>query len=368
MSSSASSSMTLAGQATRSLQLRNRVLTGLTIILATLVVLAAGIGAVHIPPLDVLKLLMSPPGTSVWQSMPQEQLQQAMVLWNIRLPRLALGVLTGMALAVSGAAMQALLRNPLAEPGLVGVSGGAALFAALAIVLGGSWMVALHDVIGEFALPIFAFVGSLIATILIFAISTRQGQTSIALMLLAGIAIGSLCGALIGLMTFVATDLEMRSLNFWSLGSLGAATWPMVTMVACLSGSSVLILLKQSSALNTLALGEVQASLLGVSVKRLNQVCIGAIALAVGAVVSVTGIIGFIGLVGPHLVRLAVGPDQRLVMPASALVGAILVLLSDLLARTIAVPTEVPVGIITALLGVPFFLALLFRMRRKIGL
>lgn len=353
--------------ASRSIQLRSRVLIGLGVTLGILVVLAAGIGAVSIPPMDVLTLLMRPPGSAGWQAIPQEQMQQAMVLWNIRLPRLALGVLTGMSLAVSGAAMQALLRNPLAEPGLVGVSGGAALFAALAIVLGGSWMVALHDVIGEFALPIFAFIGSLIATLLIFAISTRKGQTSIALMLLAGIAIGSLCGALIGLMTFIASDLQMRSLNFWSLGSLGAATWPMVTMVACLSGSSVLILLRQSSALNTLALGEVQASLLGVAVRRLNQICIGAIALAVGAVVSVTGIIGFIGLVAPHLVRLAIGPDQRLVMPASALVGAILVLLSDLLARTIAAPTEVPVGIITALLGVPFFLALLFRMRRKIG-
>ena len=365
--SAAAPSMHPVIAASRSMQLRSRVLIGLGVTLVILVVLAAGIGAVSIPPLDVLNLLMRPPGSSGWQAIPQEQMQQAMVLWNIRLPRLALGVLTGTALAVSGAAMQALLRNPLAEPGLVGVSGGAALFAALAIVLGGSWMVALHDVIGEFALPIFAFIGSLIATILIFAISTRQGQTSIALMLLAGIAIGSLCGALIGLMTFIASDLQMRSLNFWSLGSLGAATWPMVTMVACLSGSSVLILLRQSSALNTLALGEVQASLLGVSIRRLNQVCIGAIALAVGAAVSVTGIIGFIGLVAPHLVRLAIGPDQRLVMPASALVGAILVLLSDLLARTIAAPTEVPVGIITALLGVPFFLALLFRMRRKIG-
>ncbi len=366
--SKAASTLPLVLPASRSLQLRSRVLIALGLTLCLLIILAAGIGAVSIAPAHVIKLLLIPPGSSGWQSIPQEHMQQAMVLWNIRLPRLALGVLTGAALAVSGAAMQALLRNPLAEPGLVGVSGGAALFAALAIVLGGTWMSALHNVIGEFALPIFAFIGSLLATILIFVISTRQGRTSIALMLLAGIAIGSLCGALIGLMTFIASDLQMRSLNFWSLGSLGAATWPMVTMVACLSGSAVLILLRQSSALNTLALGEVQASLLGVSVRRLNQVCIAAIALAVGAAVSVTGIIGFIGLVAPHLVRLAIGPDQRLVMPASALVGAILVLLSDLLARTIAVPTEVPVGIITALLGVPFFLALLFRMRRKIGL
>lgn len=360
--------MPLAQPKVRSLQLRGRILLGMSLVLLIIVVLAAGIGAVAIAPLDVLKLLLSPPHTDAWLAIPQEQMQQAMVLWNIRLPRLALGVLAGMALAVSGATMQALLRNPLAEPSLVGVSGGAALFAAYAIVLGGSWMTALQGYIGEFALPIFAFAGSLAATILIFSISTRQGRTSIALMLLTGIAISSLCGALIGLMTFIANDLQMRSLNFWSLGSLGAATWPMVAMVACLSGGAALVLLKQASALNTLALGEVQASLLGVSVRRLNQVTITAIALAVGSVVSVTGIIGFIGLVAPHLVRLAIGPDQRIVMPASALVGAILVLLSDLLSRTIAAPTEIPVGIITALLGVPFFLLLLFHVRRKIGL
>ncbi|MCB5187656.1 iron ABC transporter permease [Methylobacillus caricis] len=365
---SSASTMPLSLRATRSVHARSKILLALGLVLFVIIVLAAGTGAVQIPPLLVIKLLVTPPFSTAWQDIPQEHMQQAMVLWNIRLPRLGLGILTGMALAISGAAMQALLRNPLAEPSLVGVSGGAALFASLAIVLGGSWMLALQQSIGEFALPIFAFIGSLLVTILIFIISTRQGRTSIALMLLAGIAIGSLCGALIGLMTFIASDLQMRSLNFWSLGSLGAATWPMVGMVSCLGGASVIILLKQASALNTLALGEVQASLLGVSVRKLNQVCITCIALAVGAVVSVTGIIGFIGLVAPHLVRLAVGPDQRVVMPACGLVGAILVLLSDLLARTIAAPTEIPVGIITALLGVPFFLALLFRMRRKIGL
>ncbi len=343
-------------------------LPGLTLALLITVVLAAGIGAVNIAPMQVLSLVATPPWSAGWHALSGDDLQQAMVLWNIRLPRLALGVLTGATLAVSGAAMQALLRNPLAEPSLVGVSGGAAVFASTGIVLGGSWMLALQGWIGEFALPAFAFIGSLAVTLFIFAISTRQGRTSVALMLLAGIAISSLCIAIIGLLSFVASDVQARTLNFWSLGSLGAATWPMVLMVSCLSGVSLLALLRQSSALNTLALGEVQAQLLGVSLHRLNRICITCIALSVGAVVSVTGIIGFVGLVGPHLVRLAVGPDQRLLMPASAFVGAILVLLADLLARTIAVPTEIPVGIITALLGVPFFLALLFRMRRNIGI
>ncbi|OAM53115.1 heme ABC transporter permease [Methylovorus sp. MM2] len=347
---------------------RNSILLTLFVALIFTLIISAGIGAVQIPASRVLELLTIPPFSDKWQSIPQEYMQQAMVLWNIRLPRLLLGVLTGASLAVSGAAMQALLRNPLAEPSLVGVSGGAAVFAAAGIVLGGTWMPALHNLIGEFALPSFAFIGSLGVTVLIFAISTRQGRTSVALMLLAGIAISSLCIALIGLLTFLATDIQIRTLNFWSLGSLGAATWPMVSMVVCLAGISVVVLLKQAGALNTLALGEVQAQLLGVSVKKLNRLCIATIALSVGAVVSVTGIIGFIGLVAPHLVRLTFGPDQRLVMPASALVGAILVLLSDLIARTISAPTEIPVGIITALLGVPFFLVLLFRMRRKIGI
>lgn len=347
---------------------RPAILLTLLVILLAVLVLSAGIGAVEIPALKVLQLLTTPPFSAGWQSIAPDSMQQALVFWNIRLPRLALAVMTGSALAVAGAAMQALLRNPLAEPSLVGVSGGAAVFAATAIVLGGSWMPALQSVLGEFALPAFAFAGSLSVTTLIFAISTRQGSTSVALILLAGIAIGSLCMALIGLLTFVATDVQIRVLNFWSLGSLGAATWPMVTMVVCLAGLPLIFLLKQSGALNTLALGEVQAQLLGVSVKQLSRRCIVAIALSVGAIVSVTGIIGFVGLVAPHLVRLTFGPDQRLVMPACAFVGAILVLLSDLLARTLVSPAEIPVGIITALIGVPFFLALLFRMRRKIGI
>lgn len=365
---SATTTIPLLAQSHPLINRRSSILLSLFVALIVTLILSAGLGAVDIPSLRVLQLLAAPPFSAAWDTIAPEHMQQAMVLWNIRLPRLGLGILTGAALAVSGAAMQALLRNPLAEPSLVGVSGGAAVFAAIAIVLGGTWMASLQSIIGEFALPVFAFIGSLGVTIFIFAIATRQGRTSVALMLLAGIAIGSLCIALIGLLTFVATDVQMRSLNFWSLGSLGAATWPMVGMVTCLSGIPVAILLRQAGALNTLALGEVQAQLLGVSMRRLNRLCISCIALSVGAVVSVTGIIGFVGLVAPHLVRLACGPDQRLLMPASALVGAILVLLSDLLARTIASPVEIPVGIVTALLGVPFFLVLLFRMRRRIGL
>ena len=347
---------------------RSGILLALSIALLITLVVAAGIGAVKIPVSSVFQLLISPPSSENWQLIQPDMMQQAMVFWNIRLPRLFLAVLTGATLAVCGAAMQALLRNPLAEPSLVGVSGGAAVFAAFAIVLGGSWMPYLQGIMGEFALPLVAFIGSLSVTVCIFSLSTRQGRTSVALILLAGIAIGSLCMALIGLLTFVASDVQIRVLNFWSLGSLGAATWPMVTMVICLAGLPLVFLLKQSAALNTLALGEAQAQMLGVSVRRLNRWCIAAIALSVGAVVSVTGIIGFVGLVAPHLVRLLFGPDQRLVMPACALLGAILVVVSDLIARTIAAPTEIPVGIITALIGVPFFLLLLFRMRRKIGL
>jgi iron complex transport system permease protein len=347
---------------------RFSILLALLCALLVTLVISAGMGAVEIPALKVLQLLTQPPFSASWQSIAPDSMQQALVFWNIRLPRLALAVMAGATLAVAGAAMQALLRNPLAEPSLVGVSGGAAVFAAAAIVLGGSWMPALQSIIGEFALPAVAFIGSLSVTVLIFSISTRQGRTSVALILLAGIAISSLCIAFIGLLTFVATDVQIRVLNFWSLGSLGAATWPMMAMVICLAGLPLIFLLKQAGALNTLALGEVQAQLLGVSVKQLSRWCIAAIALSVGAIVSVTGIIGFVGLVAPHLVRLTFGPDQRLVMPACAFVGAILVLLSDLLARTLVPPTEIPVGIITALIGVPFFLLLLFRMRRKIGI
>lgn len=347
---------------------KQRLLLLLWIALGITLLLSAGIGAVAIAPSKVMQLIATPPFSSQWQHIADADMQQAMVLWNIRLPRLMLGMLTGAALAVSGAVMQALLRNPLAEPSLVGVSGGAAVFAATAIVLGGSWMPALQGMIGEFALPTFAFIGSLGVSVFIFAISTRQGNTSVALMLLAGIAISSLCMAMIGLLTFIATDVQIRTLNFWSLGSLGAATWPMVGMVSLLAGGAVLFLLRQAGALNTLALGESQAKLLGVSVQKLSRQCILCIALSVGAVVSVTGVIGFVGLIAPHLVRLTIGSNQKIVMPACALIGAILVLLADLIARTIAAPTEIPVGIITALIGVPFFLVLLFRMRRHVGI
>ena len=337
-------------------------------VLCAAVLLSAGIGAVDIPPRTVLSLITKPPFTDAWTHIPTLQTQQAIILWEIRLPRLALAILTGASLAVAGSAMQALLRNPLAEPSLVGVSAGAALFTSAGIVLGGYKLTVLQDAMGELALPALAFSGSLLVSILIYKISSHQRKTSMTLMLLAGIAINSLCVALIGLLTFIANDAQIRTLTFWSLGSLGSATWSTVGITTCLSIIGIIVLLRKAGALNALALGEGQAGLLGISISTLNRTCIVCIALSVGAVVSMTGIIGFVGLVAPHIVRMTLGPDQRLVMPASAIVGAILVVCADLIARTVVAPTEIPIGIITTLIGVPFFLLLLFRMRQNIQL
>ncbi len=337
-------------------------------VLCAAVLLSAGIGAVDIPPRTVLSLITKPPFTDAWMHIPPLQTQQAIILWEIRLPRLALAILTGASLAVAGSAMQALLRNPLAEPSLVGVSAGAALFTSAGIVLGGYKLTVLQDAMGELALPTLAFSGSLLVSILIYKISSHQRKTSMTLMLLAGIAINSLCVAFIGLLTFIANDAQIRTLTFWSLGSLGSATWSTVGITACLSIIGIIVLLRKAGALNALALGESQAGLLGISISRLNRTCIVCIALSVGAVVSMTGIISFVGLVAPHIVRMTLGPDQRLVMPASAIVGAILVVCADLIARTVVAPTEIPIGIITTLIGVPFFLLLLFRMRQHIQL
>jgi iron complex transport system permease protein len=260
---------------------------------------------------------------------------------NIRLPRLLLAVSAGAGLAMAGALMQGLFRNPLADPGLIGVSSGAALAAGITIVLGSVWFPDLPRSLGSWTLVLMAFVGGLGVTALIYAISQGEGGTRVGHMLLAGIAVNALAGAGLGLLNYIATDEQLRNLQFWLMGSLGGARWSAVWLV------------------NALALGEAQATLLGVPVERVKRLAIVITALAVGVVTATTGIIGFVGLVAPHMVRLLSGPDHRWVLPGSALLGASLVLLADALARTVAAPAELPLGVLTALVGVPFFLLLL---------
>lgn len=283
----------------------------------------------------------------------------ALVFLNIRLPRLVLGLAAGAGLGMAGAIMQGVFRNPLADPGLIGVSSGAALAAGLTIVMGALWFPELPRSLGSWALVLMAFVGGLLVTALVHALSRGEGGTRVSMLLLAGIAINALAGAGLGLLSFLATDEQLRSLQFWLLGSLGGARWSAVMLVAGVTAVALLIGLRMARPLNALALGEAQAVLLGVAVEPLKRRALVVTAMAVGAVTATTGIIGFIGLVAPHMVRLAVGPDHRWVLPGSALLGACLVVLADAVARTVAQPAELPLGVLTALVGVPFFLLLL---------
>lgn len=285
------------------------------------------------------------------------------IIYDIRLPRVVLGMLIGAALAVSGAVMQGLFRNPLADPGLVGVSSGASLGAITVIVLGTSVLAPVMSIFGLYALPLAAFLGGLGTTLLLYRVATRRGQTSVATMLLAGIALGAMAGAFSGILVYLADDRQLRDLTFWGLGSLAGATW---TKIAS-AGPIILLALFASPfmarSLNALGLGEATAHHLGIPVQRFKNVAIVVVAAATGASVAVSGGIGFVGIVVPHLLRLLIGPDHRYLLPASALLGACLLLLADAVSRTIVAPAELPIGIVTAAVGAPFFLWILLRRR-----
>ncbi len=275
--------------------------------------------------------------------------------------------MVGALLAVAGAIMQGLFRNPLADPALVGVSSGGALAAAAAIVVSDRMMAnssAAHFEI----LPLAAFGGSLLTTLALYRISSRDGRTSVAVFLLSGLAIAALANAGIGLLVFIADDRQLRDITFWLLGSLAGATWTKATFVfpAVVLGLAAIPFVARG--LDVLVLGEAEAFHSGVNVERLKTVCIVMVSAITGAAVSICGVIGFVGIIVPHLIRLVAGPGHRLMLPASAIAGAILMVGADTLARTLAAPAEVPVGILTATLGAPFFLALLLRRRALAGL
>ncbi|MBX3015569.1 MAG: iron ABC transporter permease [Caldilineaceae bacterium] len=337
-------------------------LIGLLIGLVVAILFAVGIGAVAIAPGQVLAILAKQIGITLPWAFTE---QQAAVLLAIRIPRVLLGSLIGAGLAVSGAALQGLFRNPLADPGLIGVSSGAALAAVATIVLGATFASALFQTLGLFTLPLVAFAGSVGATLLVYQLSLVAGRTVVATMLLAGIAVNALLGAFTGLLTFVATDAQLRNITFWGLGSVSGATWRSVWAVMPFIALTLLLLPRLARPLNALALGEAEANHLGFAVERTKRLIVVLVALTVGASVALTGIIGFVGLLVPHLLRLLVGPDHRVLLPGSALLGATLLLLADLVARTIVAPAELPIGIVTAMIGAPTFLWLLLRDRRR---
>lgn len=292
--------------------------------------------------------------------------QLAMILAEIRIPRLLLGLIVGGGLAICGAVMQGLFRNPMAGPGLLGVSSGAAFGAVLSIVLGGKLLGRLADsgAVAAWLLPTMAFGGGLASIFVVHRLSLVNGKTDIATMLLAGIAVNAIAGALIGLLSYLADDAQLRGLIFWSLGSLEITDWRKLLVAMAFIVPAIALLPRYADALNANLLGEREAGHLGIEMEKVKRRLIVLVALVVGISVSLSGVIGFVGLVVPHLIRLLIGPDHRLLLPASALFGAVLLVGADIVARTVAAPAEIPIGIITAILGGPFFLWLLLRFHR----
>ncbi len=285
------------------------------------------------------------------------------VVAELRLPRALLAALIGAGLGVAGCITQGVFRNPLADPGLIGVSGGAALAAVSVIVLSG--FLPLSALTGPVLLPLAAFAGALAVTWIIYRLGTRQGHTQVALMLLAGIAVNVVVGAATGLLTFVADDDQLRDLVFWSMGSLAHGSWPELLALLLFILLPVLLVMRSARLLNALMLGEAVAGHLGFDVQRQRRWLLAAAAMMAGAAVAVAGVIGFIGLVVPHVLRLLSGPDHRILLPLSALTGASLLLLADTLCRVIIAPAELPVGLMMALTGGPVFILLLVRQSRR---
>ncbi|OOE61223.1 FecCD family ABC transporter permease [Salinivibrio kushneri] len=283
------------------------------------------------------------------------------IVQQVRLPRTLLCLFVGALLAVCGALMQGLFRNPLADPGIIGVSGGASLGGALGLLLlsFGSINLAFH-----LSVPLFAFFGALLATLFVYRIGTTAMGTSVTVMLLAGIAISALSGAALGMINYVADNQTLRDIALWSMGSLTGASWGQIGLTGVAAVALTVFAYCRAHQLNALLLGENEAAYLGIDIHRLKRLLIIATAAGMGISVSAAGLIGFIGLVVPHIGRLLAGPDHRMLIPLSAVLGALLLTLADIIARVIVAPAELPVGIITALMGAPFFIWLLIQQRQ----
>ena len=320
------------------------VFIGLLLILATLVLVGASQGALKI----TFASLQDAHYRDIWL--------------NIRLPRVLLAVLVGGALATAGVIMQGLFRNPMADPGLLGVSSGSALMVGVAII----FPVSLPAAFLLYEQMIFAVVGSLVVCAVIFLISLRHQHGGMIQLLLAGIAINALCGAAISILSYVGDEQQLRQLTLWMMGSLGQAQWPTLLVAASFAVPAMIATAWLATTLNLLQLGDEEAHYLGVNVKRKRQLLLLLSSLLVGAAVSVSGVIGFIGLVIPHLIRMTIGADHRWLLPCSTLAGACLLLVADTLARTLVQPAEMPVGLLTSLIGGPYFLWLILRTRRAL--
>lgn len=331
-------------------------LGGLAAALVAVSVWSVTVGAVGLPIRDVVAVIGELLGFGDADVSPTCET----VIRNIRLPRILLAAAVGGSLALCGAALQGVFANPLADPGLIGTSSGAALGAVIGIVTGlGS--------VGGWSTPLFAFIGALAVTALVYRVARHDGRTEVVTLVLTGIAVNAIVVASIGYLTYRADDQELRSIVFWQLGSMASARWTSVAVAAFFLAVGVSLLPRFGRSLDLLALGEAEANHLGVDTERLRRIVMATTALVVGASVAVAGIIAFVGLVVPHLLRLVAGPSHRLLLPASVLGGALLLVGADMIARTIVEPAELPLGVLTSAVGGVFFLWLLLATRREQG-
>ena len=333
------------------------VIAGLFALLAAGMLASLALGAVSIPPSAVVGILLDHAGFDTGIDFTS---QQDAVMWGIRLPRILLGGIVGAGLGVAGASYQAIFRNPLADPQLIGVSSGAAFGSALTILL-------LGGVLGALAGPLGGLIGGLIAGALVYSLARHGGRTEVVTLILAGIAIAAVGTAGAGFISIVADEPSLKSELFWVLGSLTFSTWRLVWFTLPFVALAAVVLPIYGSAMNVSLLGDSEARSLGIDVERFRMIVLALATMAVGASVAAAGVIGFVGLLVPHGIRMVAGPDNRLVVPGSAIGGAALVILVDLIARTVASPTEIPVGLLTAVLGGPVFVWLIGRTRREHG-
>jgi iron complex transport system permease protein len=332
----------------------------LAIILIVCILLSAGTGAVHLSPAEIIDIIRHRFGATV----PVNPVHEGLFIY-IRLPRTVLCVLVGASLSVSGALMQSLFRNPIVEPGLVGTSAGSALGAALVIVLGTGKFFSGLSFLGDLLTPIAAFAGGLVATLLVYYFSSSLNRVNISIMILSGIAVNAIANGATGFLAYIARDPQARSITFWSLGSLSGASWSSVIIVGISTIIGFIFALKFAKPLNALQLGETEAGYLGINTGRMKIGVILVNTLLVSVATSLVGIIAFVGLIVPHLLRMLKGSDNRYLIRGSALLGAILLTLTDMICRVIIAPAEMPIGIVTAFFGAPIFLWLLSRLKHN---
>tara|TARA_B100001287_G_scaffold273234_1_gene276315 strand:- start:9244 stop:10311 length:1068 start_codon:yes stop_codon:yes gene_type:complete len=334
-------------------------------LLAIISLVSTTIGPVKISILQIIDILFE--SININTNLSSSEISQAFktVVIDIRLPRILMGIIVGIALGISGAILQGLFRNPLIDPGFIGVSSGAAIGAMFVIMF--SQLIAIeNNFYIQFLLPVFAMSGGLSTTILVYKMSQMSGKTNIMAMLLSGIAVNAFSGSIIGFLVYRASDMELRSFTFWTLGSLDNSNWLIVSIAVVAILIPIIISINLRKKLDIFMLGDAEAGYLGLNIEKLKKRIIFISALMVGVTVAFCGMIGFIGLVTPHLVRLIMGPSHKTLIFGSAILGAIILILADFISRIIIAPAQLPIGIITSALGAPFFLWLIVSQKQKI--